>query len=58
MQRNKFLEESRGMVLIKFGKYKGEYLYDVASSDPEYLTWMLEKLELPEDVRKVIEEAA
>lgn len=36
---------------IKFGKYKGELLVDVASKDQNYLNWLLSTSELDEDLR-------
>lgn len=57
MTNNRYVELSRGMPVLKFGKYKSEYLYDVAVTDPEYVTWMINNLSLPDDVITVLESA-
>lgn len=52
MKANRFLEvDKRGMVLVKFGKFKGEYLVDVAAENPGYVQWMMDEMDLPEDVK-------
>ncbi len=39
------------MKRFKFGKYKGESIEDISSSDPRYIAWMLKELELDEDMQ-------
>lgn len=58
MQQNRFLEtDNRGMVLVKFGKFKGQFLVDVAAENPNYLQWVLDEMDLPDGVRLEIEMA-
>jgi uncharacterized protein (DUF3820 family) len=52
VKANRFLEvDKRGMVLVKFGKFKGECLVDVAAENPSYLQWMMDEMDLPDDVK-------
>jgi uncharacterized protein (DUF3820 family) len=58
VKANRFLEvDKRGMVLVKFGKFKGEYLIDVAAENPGYVQWMRDELDLPDDVKLQLEVA-
>lgn len=44
----------KGRVVITFGKYKGEYLEDVAVEDRNYLEWLLTQ-DISEEFREEIE---
>lgn len=50
----KLLDDDRNLL---FGKYYGQNLYEVVVDDPDYLTWLLRKGDLPQDVADEIEEA-
>ncbi len=54
----KLVELTQQPILVRtfrFGKYKGQKLADVATSDPGYLHWMLKNLDLDVDLRYSIE---
>lgn len=56
----KLIELTQQPIVIKkfrFGKYKGQSIKDVASSDPGYLDWMLKNADLDVDLRFSIEDA-
>jgi DNA polymerase III epsilon subunit-like protein len=43
------------MKSFKFGKYKGEEIADIARSDAGYIKWMMNSLELDEDLKYTLE---
>ena len=40
---------------FKFGKYKGENIQDIASSDARYLNWMKSNMDLDEDLKYTLD---
>ncbi len=55
---DKMIELSTTPVLIKkfkFGKYKGEYIDEVANSDYGYIGWMRDTLKLDEDMKYTLD---
>jgi len=53
---NKYLQmDSKGRWIVAFGKYKGNFLDDVISEDPQYIEWFLEQDDVPRTVRETIE---
>jgi len=55
----KLVELTRTPVMmrtIKFGKYKGELIEDIAARDPGYLSWMRKNLDLDEDMRYTVDQ--
>jgi DNA polymerase-3 subunit epsilon len=55
--RRWFAETEAGLV-FKRGKHKGRILADVASAEPDYLVWIVEKADdIPEEVREACREA-
>ena len=41
--------------IMTFGKYKGDYIEDIAQKDPDYLWWVLQKCErISPNLRHVI----
>jgi DNA polymerase-3 subunit epsilon/exodeoxyribonuclease X len=40
---------------FKFGKYKGEKIEDVCDNDMGYINWMLDKMELDEDMKYTLD---
>lgn len=42
---------------LPFGKYKGQGINEIAASDRQYLNWVLNNMNLRENLRKAIEEA-
>jgi len=55
---DKLIELSRTPVFIKkfkFGKYKGEYIDEVANSDYGYISWMRNTLKLDDDMKHTLD---
>jgi len=47
--------EIRGKdALLLFGKHSGEFVSDLAIEDVEYLQWLLDNVEMPEDLYEVV----
>jgi hypothetical protein len=56
MTRNRFLEKNeKGLWSMSFGKHRGELVEDVAIDDPGYLRWMIDEMDLPDEVYDTIE---
>ncbi len=54
----KLIELSSTPVLLqrfKFGKYKGEYIEEIANSDYGYMVWMRDTLKLDEDMKYTLD---
>ena len=57
---NKLVELSKTPVLIEkfnFGKYKGKKIIEVCNNDMNYINWMLDNLDLDEDIKYTIDKA-
>jgi uncharacterized protein (DUF3820 family) len=41
--------------IFKFGKYKGRKIVDICDEDMGYINWMLDKMDLDEDMKYTLD---
>lgn len=47
----------KGEIAFNFGKYKGQRLRDVVKSDRDYLDWIVNKSDFPQEVQEIVRSA-
>ena len=56
-QEGMFVWSSEGDAVFNFGRYRGEGLLKVAEEAPDYLAWMADRPDFPDDVKQIASDA-